>query len=770
GPAALIFGDGTVIGARLDRLGLRPLRTVETDEYLAAMSEAGQIRFDPDSVIRRGRVEAGGMIYLDHSEKGENGHGRIYETEEALERLAEREDYPALLAAAQVHIDDLAEDAEHDPKKAAVRYPGDLTRPGRYVAYTHNQETFKFLIDPMLQTGVEKVSAMGYGSAINALSDQEGGIAKYFSQRFAQVTNPPLDSIRERDGMTLRVALGEKPTGGVSRSRQVVVDSPVLLMSDVLKIKAQAAQPDGAPVETFDALYEPVFDDDAANETALVEAIDRIADDVAAFAGERGGIAILTDRGVSRAQAAVPMTLLVSAVNQRMIEAGVRRQASLVVESGSIGSSHHIACCLGFGAAAVYPLAVRLRAEQLYGEEGATEAFYKFKKAAEKALLKTMGKVGLCTVESYSGGEFFEPNFLDTDDPVFKKYLPNMKTPVGGVQFATIAKSVADWHARAQITETDEQIPILGLFKERSEGAGHSYGAIAVRGFVDLTEEKIAFAADADDEHNAPDGEVDPFRLLTLRQMDEALGITEDGYVNTSFDKLTTEQIDGFQITPGYRAFSRMMAEERARRPAALRDVLEFPADVTFAKTAADFTAEMTKFNRAGNRHFVIRGIAVEPIGEAEAVEPRDGVLEHHIWGTADDRRQEFRITLLGLGGTAEPDVGRLDALAQSLVQRFNKERDDVSGHHIGGGTLTVKARGYALDYLSRIRTGAERIPVREVQPASQITPRLASGAMSHGALVATAHEAVAHGTNMAGALSNSGEGGESPTRYGTIR
>ena len=228
GPAALIFGDGDIIGARLDRLGLRPMRTVETTDYLAVMSEAGQIDFPPDDVLRRGRVEAGGMIYLDHRD------GQIVETDEALERLAQAKDYTSLLADAQINIDDLPACDVTTPAVAAARYNGDLERPARYVGYTLNQESFKFLMDPMLQTGVEKVSAMGYGNAINALSDNEGGVAKYFSQRFAQVTNPPLDSIREADGMTLRVALGEKPHLGQSRSQQIVVNSPVLRMSDVL--------------------------------------------------------------------------------------------------------------------------------------------------------------------------------------------------------------------------------------------------------------------------------------------------------------------------------------------------------------------------------------------------------------------------------------------------------------------------------------------------------------------------------------------------------
>ncbi|MCX8228106.1 MAG: glutamate synthase-related protein, partial [Sulfitobacter sp.] len=505
GPAALIFGNGDIIGARLDRLGLRPLRSVETNDYLAVMSEAGQIDFPAEDVLRRGRVEAGGMIYFDHTTK------RTYETTEALEALAAAKDYTKLLADAQTNIDDMT-DAEMT--SAAARYEGDLDRPARYVGYTLNQESFKFLMDPMLQTGFEKVSAMGYGNAINALSDNEGGVAKYFSQRFAQVTNPPLDSIREAEGMTLRVALGEKSYLGLARSRQIVLNSPVLRMADMLKIKAQT----DTPWARFDILYEPVQSDASANEAALIAAIECIANKVVAFAQSEGGVVILTDRHLSRTHAPLPMVLAVSAINQRLIEEGARFKVSLVVESGQICSSHHIACALGFGAAAVYPLAVRLRAEELFGDS-AGAAYLKFKKAAEKALMKTMGKVGLCTVESYSGGEFFEPNFLDTNDPVFAKYLPNMNTPVGGVCFDMVAKSVADWHERARSVTSDKDIPILGLFKERSEGAGHSYGTTAVRGFVDLTEEPISFAE--------VESEIDQFRLMTLRNMEDAFGIDE---------------------------------------------------------------------------------------------------------------------------------------------------------------------------------------------------------------------------------------------------
>lgn len=724
GPAALIFGDGNIIGARLDRLGLRPLRTVETDEYLCVMSEAGQIAFPPESVLRRGRIEAGGMLYFDHSAR------RAIPTAEALEMLAAQRDYPALLEDARVTLENLPE-VPAEKQGSPLRYNGDLERHQRYVAYSHNQESFKFLMDPMLATGAEKISAMGYGNAINALSDQEGGVAKYFSQRFAQVTNPPLDSIREADGMTLRVALGAKPNIGAKTARQIVVRSPILTHLDMLKIREQAE----TPVRRFEMLYTPVPGDASANEKALEDAVSALSNEVCAFAAGEGGIAVITDRHVASTRAALPMILVVSAINQRLIEEGMRLRVSLIVESGQISSSHHVAAVLGFGASAVYPLGVQFRAEEKFGAD-ADKAFRKFAKAAEKSLMKTMGKVGLCTAESYIGGEFFEPNFLDTNDPVLKRYFPNMKTPVGGVNFAVIAQAVSDWHKKALTVKGENDIPLLGLFKERAEGAGHSYGTTAVRGFVDMTEEKIAF----DKGENTPDEE-EFMRLLPLNRLEDAFGLNDAAYQHNSFDRLTPEAIDGFSITPGYRAFARMMTEERLRRPSALRDVLDLPADVTFSETAQDFRREMGRFSRRGNNSFMVRGLTVE--------------------------RREDDGFLLRLTGPAANDLTRLAALGQSLVIRFGK---DIVGHWVESGALAVQAAGEALAYLSLIRTAPDSLPLDQVQKASEITQFLASGAMSHGALVAAAHEAVAHGTNMVGGMSNSGEGGEHISRYGTIR
>ncbi|GAB16909.1 putative glutamate synthase large subunit [Gordonia effusa NBRC 100432] len=634
GPAAVVFGDGTVIGARLDRLGLRPLRTLETSQYLCAFSEAGQISVPPETVLSRGRVRAGGMIYYDHREH------RTYTTEEAYESLAAARDYPALLAAAKVDLGELSA-APIDNAPVADTY----SAATRYRAYFLDQESFRFFMDPMISDGVERVSAMGFGNAINALTNVEANVARFFSQRFAQVTNPPLDSIREADGMSLRVSLGPRAARrDRTPVRKIVLRTPVLTAADLNLLRAQSE----VPVATFDAVF--ALDDGAdphAVVASFVSAVEHLGDQVVDFA-RGGGIAIISDRAVSPTTPALPIIFAISALNQRLVNAGLRLKVSLIADTGQIESSHHLAATLGFGAAAVHPHSVARRASELAPADQAQAGFDRWARAAEKSLMKTMGRVGLCTVESYIGGEFFEPNFLDTSDDHLYRWFPDLRSPVGGVGLTPIVESLVTAHRAAFAPETGStavDLPLLGLFKERADGAGHSFGATAIRTYGDLTAEPISFPTVDPSTDAAPRDDRNALRRLTLADLDGAFGLDADAYVDTSFDRLRPEQIDAFQITPAYRSFASEMTQARALRPSALRDVLGF-----------------YEARRAGS------------------------------------------------------------------------------------------------------------IDLADVVPAHQITTTFASGAMSHGALVAPAHEAVAHGTNMVGGMSNSGEGGEHISRYGTLR
>ncbi|MDL9946044.1 glutamate synthase-related protein [Gordonia sp. ABSL11-1] len=753
GPAAVVFGDGTVIGARLDRLGLRPLRTVETTDYLCVFSEAGQIAFPPETVIARGRVSAGGMIYYDHREH------RTYTTRDAYEKLAAARDYGALLAAARIDLADV---------EAATGAPGDrepstddacdgteLTDHQRYRAYHLDQESFRYFVDPMLSDGAERVSAMGFGNAINALTDIEPNVARFFSQRFAQVTNPPLDSIREADGMTLRVALGARPGTGpesTAANRQIVLPTPILGTGDLDLLRRQ----DVTPVRRFDACFPIVAADDEdggdGDRRAMVSAVDRLGDEVVAFAESHGGIAVLSDRGIAADRAAIPIVFAVSALNQRLIAAGLRLRVSLVADTGQVESSHHLAATLGFGAAAVHPHSIARRAASVSTDGTERQAaFGRWARAAEKSLMKTMGRVGLCTVESYIGGEFFEPNFLDTADTDLRRWFPDLRAPVGGVGLGPIAASVGRAHRAAVSTPlaSDKDLPLLGLFKERADGAGHSFGATAVRKYADLTGEKITLTTAGRESPSAAEADrAGGLRLLTLGTLSDAFGLDAGAYADSSYDRLSADDIDAFVVTDAYRSFAEEIAAQRAVRPSALRDILALPLDVTSAGIVDDFVGVLHRTQTDPAETVAVRGLRVTSL-EDDAGTPGS-----------------FHLTLDG-DPTGSDGLARVQALAQALADLLGTSAEILD---CGDSGIIVVASGTAIDLLRRLRTAQPAIALADVQPAHEITATFASGAMSHGALVAPAHEAVAHGTNMVGGLSNSGEGGEHMSRYGTIR
>jgi len=713
GPAALIFSDGIKVGARLDRLGLRPLRSVETDDYLGVMSEAGQIDFPPETVTRRGRIEAGGMILFDHATK------ELLTSREILSRMAQEKDYSALVKQARIHLENLPtldlSNFKHKPE---------LELFALHVGYGLNQESFKFMLDPMLNTGMEKISAMGYGVAPNGLTSEEGGMSRYFSQRFAQVTNPPLDSIREADGMTLRVALGGKPHfTDDNGSQQIVLQSPVLQPQQLLQIEAAGSQ-GVCKVEKLDCTYLFNADGPSVNQDALEFALASLCEKVEMLARQHSDIIILDDSAVSRSRAPLPLMMAVSAANQRLIQTGLRFNSSLVVLSGQACSTHEVALALGFGASAVCPLSVYHRAMELNNSAAdVAQGLKQFQKAVEKALMKTMGKFGLCTAESYIGGEFFEANFIDTSDPKLKAIFPNINSPVGGARFADIARSAYDWHRQMLEVHDVKFVPLLGLFKERAEGAGHSFGQMAVRTFIDMTNETISFVSRAELE----------------REQDElVIPLQDEAYKSLSYQLRTPEEIDAHKISPAYRNFYKDMYEERLKRPAALRDVMALPVNFHTASTADDFYDRLCLFRLSGNNVYAVQGL------------------------TVDVKEGGYNVSL-----TASKATGiSHKALAEALLKRFSigleiSQKKDF---------LKIKASGKAADFFNHIVTTPDPITLDEVQPAHEITPTLASGAMSHGALVGVAHEAVAMGTNIAGAMSNSGEGGEHSSRYNTVR
>ncbi|MDQ7091729.1 MAG: glutamate synthase-related protein [Methylococcales bacterium] len=703
GPAALIFNDGIRVGARLDRLGLRPLRSVETDDYLVVMSEAGQIDFPPEQVLRRGRIEAGGMLYFDHETQ------QAYNSHQVMERLAKEHDYKKLLADSCIHLSELETVA-----LSAIDNKREFSIEQQHTAYSLNQESFKFLLDPMLTVGLEKVSAMGYGITPNALSKAEGGMSRYFSQRFAQVTNPPLDSLRESDGMTLRVALGAKPNFSPQNSQQLVIDSPVLQRPQLAQIYQQQA----VSVVTLEMLYSPDYENQARNAEQLEQALLSVCDQVEQAARDNIGIIVLSDKNISPEKAAIPALLMISAANQRLVKQGLRFNSSLIAETGQAASPHDVATILGFGASALCPLSVHNRVMTHYQDnESQQQALDNFQNGVAKSLMKTMGKFGLCTAESYIGGEFFESNYLDTNEPKLNGYFPNIHASVGGVQYADLAASATEWHHKALAINDEKDIPFLGLFKERQEGAGHTFGNVSVREYIKMTDEPILYI---------------PQQQSTVA--------SDTAYADFGYEKRTPEQIDAFGVTPAYRSFIKHLYIERESRPAALRDIVDFPADISTANTADEFNLILNKQNLRGNNNYLIRGLNVN--------------------ATADG----FQITF-----TANNTEKRLHELLSHFETCFGTKSLSTK---IDADTLNINVIDNDLfaNYLATIKTAPDAIELSTVQAAHEITKKLATGAMSHGALLSAAHEAVAQGTNIAGAVSNSGEGGEHSSRFGTLK
>ncbi|MGE9295081.1 MAG: glutamate synthase central domain-containing protein, partial [Puniceicoccales bacterium] len=801
GPAALVFSDGVKVGAALDRMGLRPLRTVETGEYLAVTSEAGQIDFPPEEVIRRGRIEAGGILYVDHSTK------EVFITKQVHEKLAAEKDYAALVQARSLELTSLP-----TLELSSLDEAHELSIEQRHVAYSMNQESFRFLLDPMIVTGGEKISAMGYGVAPNTMTKVEGGMSKYFSQRFAQVTNPPLDSIREKDGMTLRVSIGAKPNFSENDTKQIILNSPVLQRHHLEQIRSQ----DQVTISEADSLFEPSTDA-AENEQKLESAVHALCDEVEKLARMKPGIIIISDANIRLKRAAIPAMLAIAAVNQRLIECGLRFNVSIIMETGQAASSHDIASLLGFGAHAICPLTVHNRALSLHDGKNLAEGLNNYQAAIAKSLLKTMGKFGLCTVESYIGGEFFESNFIDTSDPRLKPHFPNLNSPVGGAGFAEIAASAAEWHFKALNIHQESDIPHLGLFKERRDGAGHTFGATAVQEYINMTHEELLFMADEElrhifdqyglteigngealdailalyheisgmvdhhedvaktieqtfsfyelDQHPAAMEQVKAVLKKRVKQsqaqfIDDLFGgqhdeepaqikdalnqlvndsadISNVGYKLFGFERRTPDQIDKFQMTRAYKNFVKNVAAARAERPAALRDIMYFPADIREAQTVEDFQHVLGQQNILGNAHLATHGLEIEREGDVFAAKlyPKSNVL-------------------------------RLSSLKRHWETRFPGAVIEREAER-----LVVKTAPPLMEiYLSKLRRATDPLELDAIQPAHEITPRLTAGAMSHGALVGIAHEAVSQGANIAGALSNSGEGGEKATRFNTVK
>jgi glutamate synthase (NADPH/NADH) large chain len=467
GPAAVIFTDGSLVGATLDRNGLRPGRYVVTEDGLVILaSEIGVADIDPAKIVRKGRLQPGKMFLAD------TANGRLIDDEEIKAEVAALEPWGTWLSENRIELAELPE-REHIAHTSAS-----VNRRQRTFGYT--EEDLRILLAPIARTGAEPIGAMGSDTPIAALSDRPRVLFDYFVQQFAQVTNPPLDSIREEVVTSLGTGLGPERnllTATPEHAQQISLDFPVLDNDELAKIKHIESKPGVGKSHTIKGLYRM----DAGAE-GLAARIREIFDEVDAAIANNVTYLILSDRDSNRELAPIPSLLLTSAVHHHLIRTGNRTRLGLVIEAGDVREVHHVAALIGYGAAAINPYLAMESVEQmvLTGElAGLTvkKAHANLIKGLGKGVLKIMSKMGISTVSSYSGAQVFEAiglsqEFVDT-------YFTGTVSQLGGIGIEVIHAEIASRHKTAypleRATNPHTALETGGEYQWRRDGAPHLF-------------------------------------------------------------------------------------------------------------------------------------------------------------------------------------------------------------------------------------------------------------------------------------------------------
>ncbi|MFJ4045200.1 glutamate synthase large subunit [Microbacterium sp. NPDC089987] len=467
GPAALIFTDGAQVGATLDRNGLRPGRWTETVDGLVVIgSETGVLEFAPERIKRRGRLRPGHLFLVDTAQR------RIIEDTEVKRDLATLHPWQEWLDAGAVRLADLPE-REHIVHPAAS-----ITRRQRTFGYT--EEEVKVLLTPMGQTGAEPLGAMGSDTPIAALSARPRLLFDYFVQQFAQVTNPPLDAIREEVVTSLRLGLGKQRNlleWGPEHARTVSLDFPVIDNDELAKIKHVDRALPGRTSATISGLYH--FD---AGPQSLPERLEAMCAEADA-AIERGAeFLILSDRDSDKDLVPIPSLLMLSAVHHHLIRRETRMRVGLIVEAGDVREVHHVATLLGYGAAAVNPYLAMETVEHLVRTGFITgitpdQAVHNLIHALGKGVLKIMSKMGISTVSSYAGAQVFEAIGLGQE--LIDRYFTGTQTKLGGIGIDDIYAENQQRHDYAYPQDgaprAHERLWTGGEYQWRRDGSPHLF-------------------------------------------------------------------------------------------------------------------------------------------------------------------------------------------------------------------------------------------------------------------------------------------------------
>ena len=466
GPAAVAFTDGRQIGATLDRNGLRPARYLVTDDDLVVMaSEMGVLPIPEESIITKWRLQPGKMLLVDLEQ------GRIVTDEEIKKELSNANPYPEWLKRTQLVLEELKPVEPRAPRT-------DVSLLDRQQAFGYTQEDLSILMAPMAVTGQEAIGSMGTDTPIPAMSDRATPLFNYFKQNFAQVTNPPIDPIREELVMSLVSFIGPRPNifdlEGNARRKRLEVRQPILTNVDLEKIRSIGHFEDAFDTKTLDVTYDSV-----RGAAGMEDAVMRLCDRAEAAVAGRYNIIVLSDRNVGPDRIPIPALLATAAVHHHLIRKGLRTSVGLVVETGEAREVHHFACLAGYGAEAINPylafetlLAMR---SEFPEEVDNTEIIKRYIKSIDKGLLKVMSKMGISTYQSYCGAQIFDAVGLSKD--LVDRYFTGTATRIEGVGLDELARETAQRHrdafGNAPIYAT--ALDVGGDYAYRTRGEAHSW-------------------------------------------------------------------------------------------------------------------------------------------------------------------------------------------------------------------------------------------------------------------------------------------------------
>ncbi|MDF5755973.1 glutamate synthase large subunit [Spongiactinospora sp. TRM90649] len=466
GPASITFSDGTLVGAVLDRNGLRPGRFwVTADGLVVLASEAGVLDIPAEDVVRKGRLQPGRMFLID------TARGKIIEDDEVKAELAAELPYEEWLHAGLVRFEELpARERQIPTHEALVK---------RQQTFGYTEEELRIILSPMARTGGEPLGSMGTDTPVAVLSDRPRLLFDYFSQLFAQVTNPPLDAIREELVTSLQSTIG--PEGnllepGSASCRRLVLPYPVIdndELAKIIHINDEGALPGFAP-HVVSGLYEV-----AGGGEALLNRLEEIRAEVTQAIADGARIIVLSDRGSSAARAPIPALMLTGAVHHHLIREKTRTRVGLVIETGEARECHHMALLIGYGASAVNPYLAIETVEDMIAtgvlDLDPHKAVRNLIKAYGKGVLKVMSKMGVSTVASYTGAQIFESLGLGQD--VIDTCFAGTTSRLGGVGFDVLAREVAERHVRAypRVENAHRRLAVGGEYQWRREGEPHLF-------------------------------------------------------------------------------------------------------------------------------------------------------------------------------------------------------------------------------------------------------------------------------------------------------